>query len=69
MLGVEALGQALGGQKLRERGSRQISRDPDAVETSRARLARSCDPGTILGEGGVQGSQADEGEDQPEEAR
>ena len=46
------LGQALGGQKLRERGSRQIPRDPDAVETFRFRLARSCDPGTILGEGG-----------------
>ena len=34
-----------------QRGSRQIPRDPDAVETSRAPLARSCDPGTILGDG------------------
>ena len=34
----------LEGRNSRERGSRQIPRDPDAVETSRARLSRSCDP-------------------------
>lgn len=64
----EALGPGLGAETQRQ-GKARFLGIQTTTETSRARLARAAIRARFSVRGGVQGSQADEGEDQPEEAR